>query len=246
MKYFCAPIILLLVLSGCEKKLEFETQVFRETTTLPCKDPCPEVTVSIPVAKNTAVADSINDRVFEVLKEIIYFGEKPYKANTYDQLLKSFIGSYDQMKNDFPEDIFGWNAKIDGSVLYRSENIINLDIQHYTFTGGAHGYGGRRSLIFDVTTGQQLNHKMLFNDVAAFTKFAEQRFRRQYNIAPSVEINSGGLMFEGEKFALPQNIFYTDKGLLLLYNAYEIASYAEGSQQLMIPYSELQDYLKIR
>lgn len=50
-------------------------------------------------------------------------------------------------------------------------------------------------------------------------------------------------MFEGDQFQLPLNIFYTDKGLLLYYNRYEIAAYADGPKELLIPYEELKNFL---
>ena len=53
-------------------------------------------------------------------------------------------------------------------------------------------------------------------------------------------------MFEDEKFQLPQNIFFTDKGLLLYYNSYEIASYADGPKELLFSYKEVNDYLLIQ
>ena len=53
-------------------------------------------------------------------------------------------------------------------------------------------------------------------------------------------------MFEDDTFHLPQNIFYTDKGLLLFYNPYEVASYAEGTKELLLTYKEVNDYLLIR
>jgi hypothetical protein len=32
------------------------------------------------------------------LKELIYFGEKPYTSTDYDGLVNSFIGSYEQLQ----------------------------------------------------------------------------------------------------------------------------------------------------
>jgi hypothetical protein len=53
-------------------------------------------------------------------------------------------------------------------------------------------------------------------------------------------------MFEDDTFQLPQNLFYTDKGLLLFYNPYEVASYADGTKELLLPYNEVDDYLLIK
>ena len=74
----------------------------------------------------------------------------------------------------------------------------------------------------------------------------KKKFRAKYKIPASKPINATGLMFEDEKFQLPQNIFFTDKGLLLYYNSYEIASYADGPKELLFSYKEVNDYLLIQ
>jgi hypothetical protein len=46
-------------------------------------------------------------------------------------------------------------------------------------------------------------------------------------------------MFEGGKFALPENMGLTRDGVLLFYNSYEVAAYAEGETKFVIPYGKL-------
>jgi hypothetical protein len=234
----------LLLLTSCHKELEFEYKTYQKKTSLACTTDCPQAIVTIPFAKNNSVvADSINKKIFAVTRSILYFGEKPYDATTYDKLVSDFIASYEKLQKDDPEDVFGWNGKIDAKVGYTSENLVDIEIDHQTFTGGAHGYSGKRSLIFDLETGKIIQPKFLFKNLSDFTKFAEAQFRKQFNIPDKAPINSGGLMFENEAFALPDTIFFTDKGLLLYYNIYEIAGYADGPQQLLIPYSEADAFL---
>ena len=233
-------------MARCSKELVFKDQSFQKKTILPCKENCPQITVKIPVAKDVpVVADSINKKVFSVLKEIIYFGEKPYTSTDYNGLLASFIDSYEKLQKEFPERYFGWEAKIEGSVKYQSDSILNIEIKHYTFTGGAHGYQGLRSLLFDPETGKSIPNNQLFKDKNAFKAFAEKKFRAKYKIPENKSINATGLMFEDEKFYLPQNIFYTDKGLLLYYNSYEAASYADGPKELLLSYKEVNDIWRL-
>ena len=161
-------------------------------------------------------------------------------------MLASFIDSYEKLQKEFPNDTFGWEAEVTGSVKYQSESVLNIEINHYTYTGGAHGYQGLRSLLFDPSTGKSISNKELFNDTDAFMAFAEKKFRAKYKIPADKSINATGLMFENEKFNLPQNIFYTDNGLLLYYNSYEAASYSDGPKELVLPYKEVNDYLLIK
>ena len=243
MKHYIIFAVFLLI-SGCSNELSFKDQSFQKKTTLPCNENCPEITVKIPIAKNApVVADSINKKVFSVLKEIIYFGEKPYTSTDYNGLLASFIDSYEKLQKEFPNETFGWEAEVTGSIKYQSESVLNMEINHYTYTGGAHGYQGLRSLLFDPSTGKSIANEELFNDKAAFMAFAEKKFRAKYKIPANKSINATGLMFENEKFNLPENIFYTDDGLLLYYNSYEAASYADGPKELLLPYKEVNDYL---
>ena len=74
----------------------------------------------------------------------------------------------------------------------------------------------------------------------------KKKFRAKYKIPANKSINATGLMFEDEKFSLPQNIFYTNKGLLLYYNSYEAASYADGPEELLLPYVEVEDFLRLK
>ena len=244
MKNYIFIIFLCLIFTSCKKELSFENETFEEKSTIPCKNECPEITIEVPVAKNIKViSDSINKKVFSVIKEIVFFGEDSTKVNDYQSLSKSFIASYEEMREKFPNDTFGWEAKIIGNVEFQSDSILNLKVDHYTFTGGAHGYQGYRSLLFNAKTGKAILNNQLFKNEKDFKAFAEKAFRAKYKIPAEANINATGLMFENDKFQLPQNIFYTSEGLLLYYNSYEAASYADGPKEILFSYNDVNKYL---
>lgn len=244
MKHYTFLVFLFTLLTSCNKELSFENETFEKESTLPCKNDCPKVTINIPIAKNIPiVADSINKKVFSVIKEIIYFEEDTTKANDYNTLAASFIASYEDMHKKFPSETFGWEGKIKGDIEFESDQILNIKIDHYTFTGGAHGYQGFTSLLFNPKTGKTISGSQLFKNKNDFTAFAEKEFRKKYKIPEKSNINATGLMFENDKFQLPQNIFYTSQGLLLYYNSYEAASYADGPKEILFPYDQINPYL---
>ena len=261
MKYYATLILTLLLLTGCKKETEtetkpeeaktaalaFEPKEYSKKTTLPCKDPCTYVTISVPEALNVpVVSDSINNKIFNTVRSIVYFGEKPTNAKNYEDLMASFIGSYEDLAKKFPDDAMSWEAKVQATVDYKTDSIIDIKLHHYTFTGGAHGYEGDRSLLFNAKTGRSLAYADIFKDEAAFKAYAERKFREKYKIPTNKSINATGLMFENETFALPQNIFFKENGLLLYYNSYEAAAYAEGRKELLLPYADIKDYLKVK
>lgn len=244
MKQYTFLALLFLIFTSCNKELSFENETFEKKSDLPCKKDCPQITIAVPIAKNIPiVADSINKKVFSVIKEIVYFEEDPSKANDYKSLVASFIKSYEDMHKKFPSETFGWEGKVKGNVEFESDQIINIKIDHYTFTGGAHGYQGFRSLLFNPKTGKTIFTDGIFKNEKEFKAFAEKEFRAKYKIPANANINATGLMFENDKFQLPQNIFYTNQGLLLYYNSYEAASYADGPKELLFPYAKISKYL---
>ncbi|WP_245895670.1 DUF3298 and DUF4163 domain-containing protein [Flavobacterium album] len=196
---------------------------------------------------NPEVADSINQSLFRVARSIVYFGEKPTNSKNYEELTASFIKSYDDLAKKFPEEAENsWEAKIKTTKEYQSDNLINFKVNNFMYTGGAHGYEGNRSVIIDAKTGQTLKRSDILKDEKGLTAYAEKSFRKKFNIPEEKPINSTGMMFDKNVFTLPQNIFYTDNGLLLLYNPVEISSFADGAKELVFPYSEVEQFLKVQ
>jgi len=255
----------LLLLAGCKEEMKETTTVNTETpadtavlafeqknyakkSTI-CKKECTYVDIKVPEAMNgdKAIADSINQSLFRVARSIVYFGEKPTNAKNYEELTAMFIKSYDDLAKKYPEEAaWGWEAKINTTKEYQSGNIINFKVNNYMFTGGAHGYEGNRSVIIDARTGRTLKRSDILKDEKGFTALAEKKFRSQLNIPANKPINSTGLMFENNRFALPQNIFYSNNGITLLYNPVEIASFADGAKEVKFTYAEAGPFLKIR
>ena len=227
-----------------KQQIEFKQEKFKKELTLASGKDTTTVKVNIPITHGNKIpADSLNKKLFSMVKEIVYFDEKPLKSNDYDVLLSSFINSYQKFVTDFPDYQLPWEATVDGKVIYQSEAIICIEINHYSFTGGAHGNGGLQSLIADATTGKTIPNDKLFKNTNEFKAFAEKEFRSAYKIPENGSINQTGLQFDNEEFHLPQNIFFTDKGLLLYYNQYEVAAYVDGTKELLFPYEKINDYL---
>jgi len=247
MKRYIQSLLLLVLLNSCSNELSFENKEFSKKSTILCKQNCSEIKVEIPFAKSPSVAaDSINKKVFSIVKELVYLDEKPLVKDDYEVLVSSFIESFEMTKEEFPDATFGWEANIVGTIKYQSENLINIEIDHYTFTGGAHGYEGIQSLLFDPKTGKNISNESLFKDISGLKKMLEIKFRKKYQIPLKGNINQTGYLFEGDIFQLPKNIFFTNDGLLFHYNQYEAAAYVEGPKTLFIPYASLKKYLVLK
>lgn len=203
---------------------------------------CTVISIDVPTAIGGGeVSGKINAR----LKEHIFslaFSEEPSTATTYEAYAKEFIANQQQTAAEFQESI-PWRAIVAGSLQRESENIISIAVDSEIFTGGAHGYRSVSYFNFNPHTGDLLEHQDLFTD--QFLDYAEKAFREQYDIPEGESINSTGLWFENDSFHLPINIGFDEERVILVYNSYEVASYAEGEFRLELPLEEVQPFLKI-
>lgn len=179
----------------------------------------------------------------EIIAQMIF--DETMEIENLEDAMSSFESAYTDIKNIFKEEITPWEAKIDGKIIFEDEMLLTIQMDSYIFTGGAHGHQAKRFLNFDKKRGSELENWQLFQNRSDFQEFAEQQFRKQEAIPAEASINDTGLMFERDHFYLPENIGFTNKGIKLLYNPYEVASYAEGPIELTLPYKEVKPFLAI-
>lgn len=251
MKSISILLLSLILFVSCEKKhgFQFEVQHFEKKSTLPCEAPnCTRVKIDMPIARhsNAAIADSVNRHLLHTVSEIVSFDSDHKQVKDYASLADSFIESYDELKKEYPKEGMPWEARIKGSISYSSSELLSVQVEHYTFSGGAHGYEGVRVLNFNPQTGTLYNHAALFKDLPGFSALVESKLRAAWKVPEGQDINSTGMMFEDHRFVLPETLLFTESQLIAYYNTYEIASYADGPTQLAFTYAEIAEFLQIK
>jgi hypothetical protein len=210
-----------------------------------CKD-CPEVHIEIPGAlKKDRLSKAVNTAMREEIIFLLNFDDHS-DAATITEAVTAFTKGYREISSRFHDEDTGWKARIKGEVSYEDPRMLTIKMDSYLYTGGAHGYEATRFLNFDKQKGNELQDWELFADREDFLRYAELQFRMQEKIPEGEPINSTGYMFERDTFYLPQNIGFTQDGVKLLYNEYEVASYADGPVELLLPYKEVKKYLSGR
>ena len=123
--------------------------------------------------------------------------------------------------------------------------VLSLVYADYTYTGGVHGYACRWAMNFDTLTGETLALTDLAEDGEAFLADAADRL---FDVAGGAEYAVRGL-YEDYAEALPGllrdgNWYFSDDGLVVIANAYEIAPYAAGAFEFTLPWAWLSWRLK--
>lgn len=234
-------LFLILFVLGCDSdsKLTFEILSLENEA---CID-CPEIKINVPKAKGeTRIVETINTTISEELIYTLKFDDS-LEVNSVNAAMQSFTKSYKDVKQLYNDKVIGWEAHAKGKVLYEDSFLITIALDTYAFTGGAHGYSSTVFLNFDLVKSIELENYQLFKDLKGFEQLAENSFRAQNKIPEKGPINQTGFMFSDDTFHLPENLGFTEEGIQLIYNQYEVASYADGLIEVLISYEEAQPFL---
>jgi hypothetical protein len=159
-------------------------------------------------------------------------------------VLKDFNSEFVDFKKDFPDDFEPiWELNIETEITYQSKEIKTIAISTYEFKGGAHGNDKIEFLNLNGKTGAVLNQNDIIKNINDFKILAETHFVK------SLENEDKDLKMEdfffGKPFQLPENIGFSEDGLVILYNVYEVASYDQGYTEFVIPFEDVDSYLKV-
>jgi hypothetical protein len=239
---------LLSLVSACKKQeaLLIKPMNFSEKVLSGCDTGCPEITVNyISVEEDSERSRKINAKINEFIIDALYLGDEATSPSAKDigEAAAGFVSTYRTHSAEFPDMQLEYFAEINISETYHSEELLSLEMRHYLFTGGAHGYGATFFANFDAKTGEELEPEDLFTDIDTFTLYAEKAFRKEYEIPDNESINATGFWFENDTFYLPESVGFEAEHLVLIYNQYDIASYAAGPIELQLPISEIKNYL---
>ena len=155
-----------------------------------------------------------------------------------------FSVSYQQMGEE--GRMFGgcWDLQVQCDTAYSSPTILTVRQETYTYSGGAHPNTQISLQSFSRRSGHALQLTEVVSDTTALLSLVERAFRKQQEIQPGQDLEEAGYFLRDGRFFLPGTFGISREGLLFLYNPYEIAAYAVGPIQLLVPYRELKDVLR--
>ena len=125
--------------------------------------------------------------------------------------------------------------------ITNNSDIISFYIDYYQFSGGAHGITTRMSYNIDKVTGQELQLKDIFKDSFQYKDVINKEINRQISKDPD-RYFTGKDGFNG--IADNQNFYIKNHTLVIYFGLYEIAPYAGGIPEFIIPNNLFEGNLK--
>lgn len=201
---------------------------------------CGKIEIEYPFFSNNS--KSSDDKLNQfITKSITSF----YKVETVEQTSKKFIDEFTSFTEDFPDNTNNkWFVSMHYKVISNNDNTLSLAFHMEGYTGGAHGFSTLTYSNFNPKTGDKLKLEDIITNVDELRIIARNTFIEENDLDPSKSLNTQGFWFKDDIFSLNKNFIISSKEMIFHYNQYEIAPYAEGPIEIIIPLSKLEGLFK--
>lgn len=222
--------------------VRFEARRFEKT--LPgCGDhskrpePCVSFHAAWPEAAAGASAETrarINAAVLAALQPL----EAP---RGFEAEAERWIRDYQRFHAEFPGSGITYFARRAAEVIFSSPALITIEVRTDEFRGGPEPESARAFLNLAPSTGLPVALPSLLEPqgMKDLARLAEWRFRQHFHIPQDSSFSQAGFTFEKDVFSLPRQWGFSSRGLLLHYNAGEVAPASAGPVTLLAPWIEL-------
>jgi len=136
---------------------------------------------------------------------------------------------------DFPFS-YSWEVVDSVNILYNDDDFLTIELNGYSYSGGAHGNSYFYYRNYDIRDGKQIKLWDFF-DRQYKSEILDKIHRK------IITDEREGDVFSMDQVEITGNFAITKKGVYFLYNNYEIGPYSSGIFELYFPYSEISDYI---
>lgn len=221
-------------------------------TTLPFAD----VTVSFTYPVKFKDAKSL-ERLQQIFKGT-FFGDMEFDTMTPEQAMDRYINEYSERYKSLSNLYYEDQARLGGkapswywyymnnknSILFQNDSILSYAVEYSDYEGGAHGSYNIIYTNIDLNELVTISEEDLF--VPGYFNKLTDKIIQNLMKENDVEVPDSLLMkgfFTIEDIVPNNNFWLSDSAIHYSYNQYEIAPYAMGVIDVVVPYRELKDIL---
>jgi len=138
-----------------------------------------------------------------------------------------------------------WERTLTVKHFFEDERYLSLSFEFVAFEGGAHENRKKQFVTWEKESKTPLTLAALWPEMEPFMALAEDEFRQARKLKPEDDFEEHGYWFDKGRFRLSEQFAFSECGLLLYYNPYEVAAYAVGPIEIFIPFAKLKTLSKL-
>ena len=213
--------------------------------------------IDFPESDNEILSNAIREYISESLGSSYGGGEEETKQGSYsgeladgeqmakyyfDIKVKEFTNMYNYMKSEGMPDVPQLASETQITLGYETPKVVTFNFSSYEYAGGAHGGSVESGMTFRKTDGRRIGWE-LFSKVK-MQSILLNGLKEYFQVKTDEELENC-LSLDGI-YNIPLPVtppLFTEKGILVIYQQYEIADYAASMPSFTIPYKDAQKIL---
>lgn len=204
---------------------------------------CATLDLSYPVLSggNAAITNAVNDSIMAFVYLAADADPAWPMAQVFDSAAQKMYGMLEEDAAMRGADAIpmSFTNELKSKVLWQTNKYLSLEMDTWSFSGGAHGMYGTLLETFDLATGKILDLTAIIKDTTALRPLLEKAFvEAKKEDAPDLTLQD--LLFPEFK-QLPMPVIYciVAEGVRFMYNPYEVAPYAVGQTDILLTWTQL-------
>lgn len=157
------------------------------------------------------------------------------------------VGNIPANEEDGHGPMFCEEQIISGQVMGQIRGIFSYGIERYVYAGGAHGSNFRLFANFCMATGKRLHEQDVFvaDYQEALTNLLLKKMVDQNDeIALIEDLQQAG--YNIDEIHPNDNFYLSEDGITYVFNPYDIAPYALGETEILLPWDELGELVNLK
>lgn len=211
------------------------------------------ITADYPTDGNPLLVNAVREYISENLGGE-YTGSLAEKDSLADFYGKKMTAEMEETASEFDADAIPPMVQNETFKLnHETERYVTYTMSNYTYMGGAHGMSVFTGTTFRKSDGRKFGMDMLRNTGSdnfhmLIKEGVKEYFSQGEGTAMTDQALKDCLLTDHDVNFLPLPAsapYLTEKGVVFIYQQYEIAPYAAGMPTFIIPYSKMTPYLTV-
>lgn len=172
-------------------------------------------------------------------------GGRTTRARSVASLLDGFIAEWNAHRKAARRHVY-WRLDRRVEQVGDTLGVVSLASTEFSYSGGAHPLTTVRYLDVGADDGRTIRFADLFRAGArdSLSAAIEPMFRAARGIAPDSSLKAAGFWFADDRFHVNDNVALTSGGVLWHFDPYEIAPYAWGPTDLVVPFETVRAFAR--
>lgn len=236
-------VMIILIIAACSEKENVESMIYDQRSfedSVCIENECANVILDYPFFTNdNMTASIINEYIDQQLVMMLSYTDSD-SSQSLQFAVQEFLNSFSEYAQE-GSFVQSWEIEVIAAATFQNNKLLSISFDAYSYTGGAHPNSFRQYVNINKEEGFLIKNNELIQDQEGLLQIAENAFREYHEVREGVSLEEDGRFFlkNDSDFFLPVAIGLEHDDLVLYYNPYEIASYAQGPTMLRFPIEEV-------